>query len=270
MNHVLAISTIRLSATTDLMDYVAVWVICIGAIAVMVTVSRRSKHFDRWTTRDVLVIAALAVLLEVYDNIIGDQFLKPIINTIPGAELLQVHDLPYMFLFMVGVAMIRKPGVCTAMVFINFLLAQLLFGAGHWVLDWTDGLTQGVFCDLYLIARRGRVLAGGSRFWVMAIDGLILGVLRGGPNAFLTDWVFDPYLNATYYTGLQVFQDTFWNALGNGVEAAISAALALRVAGSVLPVAWQGGSAQQEAPFDPDDEGVPEPAGRRSGEKLEE
>jgi hypothetical protein len=26
-------------------------------------------------------------------------------------------------------------------------------------------------------------------------------VLRGAPNAFFTDWSFDPYLNATCYTG---------------------------------------------------------------------
>ena len=41
------------------------------------------------------------------------------------------------------------------MVFVNFLLAQLLFGSGHGALDWTDGLTQGIFCDMYIVARRG-------------------------------------------------------------------------------------------------------------------
>ena len=48
------------------------------------------------------------------------------------------------------------------MVFVNFLLAQLLFGSGHGVLDWTDGLTQGIFCDVYIVARRGRA---GVRRW---------------------------------------------------------------------------------------------------------
>ena len=67
-----------------------------------------------------------------------------------------------MFLLMVGVALIRKPGCVTAMVFMNYLLAQLLFGSGHGALDWTDGLTQGIFCDLYIVARRGRVYAPGA------------------------------------------------------------------------------------------------------------
>jgi hypothetical protein len=121
------------------------------------------------------------------------------------------------------------------MVFINFLLMQLLFGSGHGALDWTDGLTQGIFCDLYIVARRGKVYAPGSRVWVMFIDGLMIGGLRGGPNAFLTDWSFDPYLNSTYYTWFAMWRDTWSNWVGNGVEAGITASLALRVARSVVP-----------------------------------
>ena len=45
----------------------------------------------------------------------------------------------------------------------------------------------------------------------MVVDGFMIGVLRGGPNAFLTDWTFDPYLNATYYTWLQMWNDTWSN-----------------------------------------------------------
>ena len=175
------------------------------------------------------------MLLEVYDNIIGDQFIKPLVDVIPGAHLIQVHDLPYMFLLMVGVALVRKPGCVTAMVFVNYLLAQLLFGSGHGALDWTDGLTQGIFCDLYIVARRGKVYAPGSSVMAMVIDGFIIGGLRGGPNAFLTDWTFDPYLNSLYYTWYQMWTDTWSNWLGNGIEAAISAVLALRVARAVIP-----------------------------------
>ena len=71
------------------------------------------------------------MLLEVYDNIIGDQVIGPLLNPIPGADFTQIQDLPYMFLLMVGVALVRKPGCVTAMIFVNFLLSQLLFGSGH-------------------------------------------------------------------------------------------------------------------------------------------
>jgi hypothetical protein len=233
--HVFANSTIKLSLAWNAFFYWGVWAICIIGVGVVLWAALRSKRWERWTTQDILIVAALGVLLEVYDNIIGDQFIKPLIDVIPGADLLQVHDLPYMFLLMVGVALVRKPGCVTAMVFINYLLAQLLFGSGHGALDWTDGLTQGIFCDLYIVARGGRVYGPNATTWSMVIDGLMIGVLRGGPNAFLGDWTFDPYLNSIYYTWYQMWVDTWSNAVGNGVEAAISATLALRVAKAVVP-----------------------------------
>ncbi|HSZ99898.1 MAG TPA: ECF transporter S component [Streptosporangiaceae bacterium] len=231
----LANSTVKLSFAWNAFFYWGVWAVCLIGIAIVLWAALRSKLWDRWTTQDILIIAAMGVLLEVYDNIIGDQFIKPLVDVIPGAHLIQVHDLPYMFLLMVGVALVRKPGCVTAMVFVNYLLAQLLFGSGHGALDWTDGLTQGIFCDLYIVARRGKVYAPGSSVMAMVIDGFIIGGLRGGPNAFLTDWTFDPYLNSLYYTWYQMWTDTWSNWLGNGIEAAISAVLALRVARAVIP-----------------------------------
>jgi hypothetical protein len=231
----LANSTIRLSPGWQSFWYWGVWAVCIIGIGVVLWAALRSPRWARWTTQDVLIVAALGVLLEIYDNIVGDQLIGPLINPIPGADFVQVQDLPYLFLLMVGVALVRKPGCVTAMVFVNFLLLQLLFGSGHGALDWTDGLTQGIFCDLYIVARRGRVFGEGARVPSMVIDGFMIGMLRGGPNAFVTDWAFDPYLNATYYTWLQMWNDTWTNGLFNAIEGAVSAPLAHRVAVSVIP-----------------------------------
>jgi hypothetical protein len=228
-------STIKLSSAWNAINFWGVWAVCIIGLGIVLWAALRSKRWDRWTTQDILIVAALGVILEVYDNVIGDQFIKPLIDVIPGADLLQVHDLPYMFLLMVGVALVRKPGCVTAMVFINYLLAQLLFGSGHGALDWTDGLTQAIFCDLYIVARRGKVYAPGASVMSLVIDGLAIGFLRGAPNAFLSAWTFDPYLNATYYTWYAMWTNTWSNGIGNGVEAAISATLALRVARAVIP-----------------------------------
>jgi hypothetical protein len=230
-------STIRLSPGVNLLFYSLIWAVIIAGIAIVTWAALRSKRWSRWTTQDILIVAALGVLLEVYDNIIGDQFITPLLggsNSI--LHFLQIHDLPYMFLLMVGVALVRKPGCVTAMVFINFLLATLLFGGdGHGVLDWVDGLTQGIFCDLYIVARRGKVFGRDATTLSMVLDGLVIGILRGGPNALLTDFSFDPYLNATFYTWLHMWNDTWSNGLFNGIEAAISAVLARRVAVAVVP-----------------------------------
>jgi hypothetical protein len=224
-------STIRLSPGINLFVYVAIWVACAAAVGVLAWAALRSKRWPRWTTQDILIVAALGVLLEVYDNIIGDQFIKPVLSPIPAFEFLQLHDLPYMFLLMVGVALVRKPGCVTAMVFINFLLAALLFGSGHGVLDWTDGLTQGIFCDLYIVARRGAVFGPSAGRLSMVLDGLAIGILRGGPNAMLGD-----------------------NGLFNGIEGAVSAVLARRVAIAVVPSLGIGkarAASASAAPVDP-------------------
>jgi hypothetical protein len=253
----LANSTVKLSFAWNAFFYWGVWAVCIIGLGIVLWAALRSKRWDRWTTQDILIVASLGVILEVYDNIIGDQFIKPVVDVIPGADLLQLHDLPYMFLLMVGIALVRKPGCVTAMVFINYLLAQLLFGSGHGALDWTDGLTQGIFCDLYIVARRGKVYAPGASVTSMVIDGLVIGVLRAAPDSFLTDWTFDPYLNSIYYTWYQMWTDTWSNAVGNGVEAAVSAVLALRVARAVIPsIGARHGAAADVDPF-----AEPQPAG---------
>jgi hypothetical protein len=257
--------TIRLSAAWNAFWFWGVWAVCIIGIGIVLWAALRSKRWARWTTQDLLIVAALGVLLEVYDNIIGDQFIGPLTAPIPGADLLQLQDIVYMFLLMVGVALVRKPGCVTAMVFVNYLLMQLLFGSGHGALDWTDGLTQGIFCDLYIVARGGRVYGPKANVVTMFLDGLAIGALRGGPNAFLTDWTFDPYLNSIYYTLYQMWLDTWSNTVGNAVEAAITASLALRVARSTLPSIGIG--RQKAAPSGVDPFAEPdETAGQAAGE----
>jgi hypothetical protein len=251
-------STIRLSPGWNAVYYWGVWVVCILGLGIVLWAALKSKRWARWTTQDILIVAALGVLLEVYDNIIGDQLIGPLLNPIPGADFSQLQDLPYLFLLLVGVALVRKPGCVTAMVFVNFLLAQLLFGSGHGALDWTDGLTQGIFCDLYIVARRGRVFGPAASRLSMVVDGFMIGLLRGGPNAFLTDWTFDPYLNATYYTWLQMWNDTWSNGLFNAIEGGVSAVLAHRVAVSVVPSL---GASRAKPAADP----FAEPAGAAAG-----
>jgi hypothetical protein len=254
----LANSTIRLSPGWNAVFYWGVWAISIIGLGIILWAALKSKRWARWTTQDILIVAALGVLLEVYDNIIGDQLIGPLLNPIPGADFSQVQDLPYLFLLLVGVALVRKPGCVTAMVFVNFLLAQLLFGSGHGALDWTDGLTQGLFCDLYIVARRGRVFGRSATSLSMVVDGFMIGLLRGAPNAFLTDWSFDPYLNATYYTWLQMWNDTWTNGLFNAIEGGVSAILAHRVAVSVVPSL---GASRAKPGADP----FAEPAGAPAG-----
>src|SRR5262245_28381805 len=90
-------STIRLSPGWNGVFYWGVWAVCIICIAIVLWAALKSPRWARWTTQDILIVAALGVLLEVYDNIIGDQLIGPLINPIPGADFSQVQDLPYLF-----------------------------------------------------------------------------------------------------------------------------------------------------------------------------
>lgn len=223
---------VHLPFTVNVIALIVIWLMCLAGVYLIM----RSRKFAgiqvRWTTQDILIVAIMGVLLEVYDNLIGDQFITPIIQGIPFAHAFALNDLPYMFLLMVGVAMIRKPGAATAMVFLNFLLMQLLYGGSEsGVLWWPYGITQGLFIDLYMILRGGRVFArsGMPAFW----DGLAMGALRAVPAAFVQQIFLGPFLSGwTVAAGFIVWYALF-NTIGNGLEAAITAPLAIRVARSV-------------------------------------
>lgn len=139
---------------------------------------------------------------------------------------------------MVGVAMIRKPGAATAMIFLNFLLMQLLYGGSEsGVLWWPYGFTQGLFVDLYIVLRGGKVFSkvGASVFW----DGLAMGALRAVPAAFVQQIFLGPFLGGWSVTAGYIVWYALFNMIGNGLEAAITAPLAIRVARSVNQSAGQ-------------------------------
>lgn len=233
-------TSFQLPLAANVVVYLIIVAVCVAALAAVFRNARRAGRLGgisrRWTTQDLLVIAILAVLLEVYDNLIGDQLITPIIQAVPFAHAFALNDLPYMFLLMTGIAIVRKPGAATALVFLNFLLMQLLYGgAESSPLFWPYGLLQGVFIDLYLLARRGQAFSrSGPR---AVVDGLAMGALRAFPATVAQAAIITPLLNGTTQTGAYILLYATFNIVGNSLEAAISAPLALRVARTVDPSA---------------------------------
>jgi len=223
----------QLPPTGNLIVYIIWWAICIAGIF-FIWQRSRAAGYGRWTTQDILILAIMGVLLEVYDNLIGDQFITPIIQLIPFGHAFALNDLPYMFLLMTGIALIRKPGAATAMVFLNYILMQLLYsGTGINVLLWPYGIFQGLFVDIYFVLRGGRVFANGD---VPAIiDGLIMGALRAFPAVTMQSAILGPYIEGSTRTLAYILLYTLFNLVGNGVEAGITAPLAIRIARSVNP-----------------------------------
>src|SRR5258708_39381258 len=94
--HVVLASTIRLSPGPTLSFYVLIWAACVAGVGVVSWAALRSRRFARGSTQDILIVAALGVPREVSATITGAQFTNPVPSPIPGAEFLQLHDLPYL------------------------------------------------------------------------------------------------------------------------------------------------------------------------------
>ena len=211
---------------------------------------KKLGFYKRWSTQDFLVIGIMAVLLFVWDDLLANQIISPFDHAIPVVgpvlSFLQFHDLPYMFLLMVGVAMVRKPGIMISMIFIKDLLQEIMF-SHHGVnpLHWMNSLSQGVLGDMYIVWVKGQIFSNPKRyFW----DGLVLGFFRAVPNTPIGGMVMDPVLNGVTHTILHFWWDVVGNGVGNGLEAALTAPLAVRVARSVQmlvgqdPMGSQGGT----------------------------
>ncbi len=72
----------QLPFAANVVVYLIIVAVCVAALALVFRHTRRGGRRGglsrRWTTQDILVIAILGVLLEVYDNLIGDQFITPL------------------------------------------------------------------------------------------------------------------------------------------------------------------------------------------------
>ncbi len=223
------------------MLYVITWLIMVAGVFVLFVWSRRKKA-RRWTTQDIFVLAILSVLLLAWDTFLNDQLFGPLVSAIPVAgnflNWIQLPDLPYMFIVMVAVAMIRKPGTVTALIFVKRVLGEIMYAThGLNLPNWPDALDEGIFTDLFIMWR-GEALLSSAR--TMAFDGFVIGFLRAVPNVIIGDAVLDPFLNGQIHTWASFIGTNIaggggilGNGIGNGIEAAITAGLAVQVASSV-------------------------------------
>jgi len=150
------------------------------------------------------------------------------------------------------VATIRKPGVVTTLIFVKRVLGEIMFAThGLNIPNWPDALDEGIFADLYIMARGEMLLADMK---AMLIDGFVIGFLRGGPNVLITCAVLDPFLNGTIHTWASFIGTNIaggggivGNGIGNGIQAAVTAPLAVRVARSIGVLGGRRGNARWPA-----------------------
>ncbi len=228
-------TTVQFPTAVNITVYIILIVLALLGLYFIWVRGKAAGFNMRWSTQDILVLAIMGVLLEVYDNLIGDQFITPVLKLLPASDIIHdfaLNDLPYMFLLMVGIALIRKPFVATALVFLNFLLMQLLFpGDKSSVLWWPYGIYQGLLVDIYFVLRGKQIfeVANIRTFW----DGLVMGAVRAVPAVTISSVILGPLLTGSTDTFGNIFLNGSLNLVGNGLEAAITAGLAIYVAHSV-------------------------------------
>ncbi len=222
--------------------YAATWLVMLAGVVYLFVIAPRRNRANRWSTEDVFVLAILSVLLLAWDTFLNDQLFGPLVSSIPVAgnflNWIQLPDLPYMFIVMVAVATIRKPGTVTSLIFVKRVLGEIMFSThGLNIPNWPDALDEGILTDLFIMSRGAGLLSSPR---AMLIDGFIIGVLRGGPNVLVGDAVLDPFLNGQIHTWASFIGTNiagsggfFGNAIGNGIEAAVTAPLAVSVARAV-------------------------------------
>jgi len=158
-----------------------------------------------------------------------------VLKLLPASDIihdLALNDIPYMFLLMVGIAIIRKPGAATALVFLNFLLMQLLYGSDKSsVLWWQYGIFQGLFVDIYFVSRGKHIFEKADGRAI--VDGLIMGALRAFPAVTISSALIGPFLLGDTTTFGNIFLNSSLNLVGNGLAAGLLAPLAIRVAQSI-------------------------------------
>jgi hypothetical protein len=122
--------------------------------------------------------------------------------------------------------------VATALVFLNFLLMQLLYGSDKSsVLWWQYGILQGIFVDVYFVARGRQIFQQANRQAI--VDGLIMGALRAVPAVTVSAALVGPFLVGDTTTFGDIFLNSSLNLVGNGLAAGLLAPLAIRVAQSI-------------------------------------
>src|SRR5215472_16616454 len=94
-------TTVQFPTAVNVIIYVVLVILALAGLYFIWVRGKAAGFNMRWSTQDILVLAIMGVLLEVYDNLIGDQIITPIIKTLPAGDVLHdlaLNDIPYMFL----------------------------------------------------------------------------------------------------------------------------------------------------------------------------
>ncbi len=206
---------------------------------------KKGKLYGKsFKTKDIIYTAIFGVLLVIWVQVIGRSLgFFALTNRLPIPYVnYAIGDIGYATLFVLGVLLVRKPGVATLMLLVYDIVSEI-FWYGINPLWWLYPIAEGVPVDLYL-AFINRVLAAKKGVEPSAvrptgtfgaIDAAIIGGLRPLFAWLTLYYVFFPYLNHFYTTSIVVFLHTTTITIFNMLFGALIAYPLYRVLEKIVP-----------------------------------
>ena len=226
-------------------SYGILLVASIAVLGAMFYLIKKGKLYGKsFKTKDIIYTAIFGVLLVVWVQVIGRSLgFFALTNRLPIPYVnYAIGDIGYATIFVLGVLLVRKPGVATLMLLIYDIVSEI-FWYGINPLWWLYPIAEGVPVDLYL-AFINRVLAAkqGEEAGAVrptgifgAIDAAIIGGLRPLFAWLSLYYVFYPYLNHFYTTSVVVILHTTTITIFNMIFGALIAYPLYKVIEKVVP-----------------------------------
>lgn len=233
--HDILFSKIKFPFPAQMTLLAVTWIFMIGSLIYIWKRPSKKGESVRWTTKDIITLVILSVICMVFNSVLNDRLVGPLVKSIPligsAASFLHLKDFPLLFFFLLTVALIRKPGAIVAMLFIKFVLEQLIFGgSGINPLDWPSSISQGLFVELYLIARNNKALLQRK---LIFLDAVLICMVKDVPPALYKPLIGDQVFHGKVTTVLSVANDVWSHMLGHSILAVLLIPLVIQVAKSL-------------------------------------
>jgi len=206
----------------------------------------KKGFFRFYLNVDLVSMAVLAAAQTVWVQIIGRQFIFPVVDRVPMAYNFAVADFPYILLLITAALLVRKPGAVSLTLFVYNIVSEIgWYGLNP--LWWPYPFMQGIAADLYLLFRGRGVFTDKFTFFKLRatpeeleahrgfrfapyIDGAVIGFLRGFFMQLSLYTIFYPNLfHLQYDWNYALWWMTIPWAIGNAIEGALSVTIAQKI-----------------------------------------
>ena len=216
-----------------------------GALGSLIVLGKKG-FFRFYKNVDLVSMAVIAAAMTVWVQIIGRQFVFPVLNRIPMTYNFAIGDFPYILLMITAALLVRKPGAVSLTLFVYNIVSEIgWYGLNP--LWWPYPFMQGIVPDLYMLFRGRGVFTDkfaffkfratpeelethrGFRFMPF-IDGAVIGFLRGFFMQLTLYMIFYPNLfHLQYDWNYALWWMTIPWAIGNAIEGALSVTIAQKI-----------------------------------------